>query len=239
MELKDKTLIRETFTGFSLPIQAAAEAAIEAGEFVSKAPAVPIATKDGPNVGHHAIVTDTDIRSQRLIISTMRSSLENLFFIVEEDEASGDPIIITENTLSLVESSLICEADPIDGSTEQARGSFEWSVSVGMADRGALLGGGIFAPEVLGGFFIGGERGRGSFFWQGNKPEKISPARVTKELLSEGAILIGQDLVFLDPFEKFVHALGKKSQMTNTAGSCALGLAQVAVGQKTALIQPH
>lgn len=27
--------------------------------------------------------------------------------------------------------------------------------------------------------------------------------------------------------------------MTNTAGSCVLGLTQVAVGQKTALIQPH
>lgn len=118
MELKDRIFIREAFTGFSQPIQAAVEAAIEAGELVSEAPIAPIVTKDDPNVGHHAIVTDTDIRSQKLIVSMMKERVKNIFFILEEDEASGDPAIITESTLSLVESSLVCQADPTDGSTE-------------------------------------------------------------------------------------------------------------------------
>jgi len=226
------------FQEFGRIICSAAETAFLAGELIRKEKVGQAVQKADVNVGHHAIVLDADVKSQSLIISRMGSEFPGVLFLVEEDDKNNNPRIITEKTLGLIDQSDIICADPLDGTTERALGSFGWSISIGIAEQGNLGGGAIYAPLVLGGLLVVAQVGKGICAWEGGvekKQIKVSD----KPMIRKGAILIGQDLIFLKQFQKFNYELARTAQMVNTASSCALGLAQVALGQKTAIIQPH
>lgn len=227
------------FQEFGRVICSAAETAFLAGELIRKEKVGQATEKADVNVGHHAIVLDADVKSQNLIISKMGTEFPQALFLVEEDDENSDPRIIKEETLELASKAdlLIC-ADPLDGTTERALGSFGWSISIGTFERGSLIGGAIYAPLVLGGLLVVSQRNMGICAWEGGVERKQIKAS-DKPMIKKGAILIGQDLIFLEQFRKFNYELARTAQMVNTASSCALGLAQVALGQKTAMIQPH
>lgn len=224
---------------FGVVIYAATNTAILAGGLIREESVDQVNEKADVNVGHHAIVLEADVKSQNLIVSSLGTEFPGALFLLEEDDENNNPRIITEATLGLINQSklLIC-ADPLDGTTERALGSFGWSVSIGIVDRGNLIGGVIYAPLVLGGLLVVAKKDKSICAWEGGIQK--NQIRVSdKPLRREGAILIGQDLIFLEQFQNFNYALGKTARMVNTASSCALGLAQVALGQKTAMIQPH
>ena len=122
------------------------------------------------NVGHHAIVTKRDGVAQTLSLRLL-SDIGGMFLTEEKEDATvvaQDRLITREGAVNVRNFRLLWDIDPFDGSSFGNRGLPEWSVSIAALYKGVHRGGAIVAPEVLGGFGVRGERGKGVEVWEEN-----------------------------------------------------------------------
>ncbi len=83
---------------------------------------------------HHEILTKADLAAEKIIISKIKKNFPDHDFISEEAGLLG------------VESSYQWIIDPLDGTTNFSMHNPIWAVSIGVAYRGKIIFGVIFAP---------------------------------------------------------------------------------------------
>jgi myo-inositol-1(or 4)-monophosphatase len=193
--------------------------------------------KDDKNVGHHAIVTAADLRSQEIILDRLTTDWPYARFITEEKAATRhrDVVLSDQNLDELGKLELVYGVDSLDGTSQFNNQLYEWSISVGVMRRGTHVGGAIYAPMVRGGLLVVGEPGRVSSAEDGGAWEAT---RVWKSEVKKSVIYVGPDLFFLPQFKDFLYAFSPQVRTTIGVGSCALGMALVAAGRVDALVEP-
>ena len=100
------------------------------------------------------IVTDADLNVQEFLIENLKNLLPNCSFLCEEND-----VINTDTEFVWI-------IDPIDGTTNFARGLYECAVSVGLLQNGVSVLGVVYAPRLDllfyatkgGGAFCNGEK---------------------------------------------------------------------------------
>jgi fructose-1,6-bisphosphatase/inositol monophosphatase family enzyme len=225
-------------------IAAATRTAVEAGKkiatgaFASLNPPQDWMEKDDSNVGHHAIVTPEDIRSQTLILAALSECFPEALFLTEEKQDS-DPTggrILTDRNLELLQKSAVFVVDPLDGTSFRKRRLPGWSVSVGVMNKGCHVGGAIYAPENSSGLLLmGGNAGKLRCEEPDGKVSTVS--RILARARKKSIVFIGLDLHFLGQFSSFISDFSTQVQ-TVSSTSCALGLAYFCTGRIDALVQP-
>ncbi len=235
MHSKIRAAILESSKKFDIQIIYALQVSILAGDMVQETMINSFETKENK----HSIVTEADLKSERRIIGALREANPRACFLSEESAVEIQNLITADN-LNLLKSKRVFVIDPLDGTAEKANGSFLWSISIGILHKGKLLGGAIYAPDVLGGFAVWGQQEKEVMtFWPQEGISIVSD--IPKELpLKEAMVVIGQDIFFVDYFKRFknfLEILGPQVRMINTASSCALSLAQVITGQKSVYLQ--
>ena len=159
------------------------------------------------------IVTDTDIKAEKLIVKTLKKAFPQYGFLAEEQYAKnkgGDRWII----------------DPLDGTTNFAHGFPFFAVSIALEKAGQIMAGVVYDPmhEEL----FTAIKGKGAYL---NK-KKIKVSKVKN--LSRAFLATGFSYNFkgkkdnnIDNFTKFILA----SMAVRRAGAAALDLCYVACGR--------
>lgn len=120
--------------------------------------------------------------------------------------------------------------DPIDGTSNFARGRDRWCVSLGLLEGDTPVAGIIDAP-ALGEIFTA-QRGRGAFL--NGKPIKAAPTQDTAEAMIE----MGWSCRVPQPvFEEKISAIVGLGAMPRSGGSGALALADVACGRSDGYLE--
>lgn len=114
--------------------------------------------------------------------------------------------------------------DPIDGTSNYARGRDRWCVSLGLLEGDVPVAGIIEAP-VLGEVFTA-QKGKGAFL--NGKPIKASPITQTTESMIE---MGWSSRVSSETFNEKISAIMALGTMPRSGGSGALALADVACGR--------
>jgi myo-inositol-1(or 4)-monophosphatase len=158
-------------------------------------------------------VTDVDRAAEIAIIQELRGKFPQHAILAEESGAHGG------NELEWI-------IDPLDGTTNYLHGFPQWSISIGLRERGRMQLGVVYDPlhEEL----FTAERGGGALL----NDRKI---RVTTRPGLEGA-LIGTGIPFLDPAQLDAYLPMLRAMVPDTAGirrpgSAALDFAYVAAGR--------
>lgn len=184
------------------------------------------------------LVTRGDKWAQSRICLSLLGKFPEARFIIEEKMEGFQVDTIQRDNLSLVhEADLVFIVDPIDGTNQFYPGLWEWSVSIGVMVKGKHIGGVIFAPAVLGGALIVGERGRGVFLAEKGGFE-VGRVFITSPEKEKKVLYTGAGLAFLPNYNGFTNAAARELPVFKSVGSCALGLAFVAAGRINAMIQP-
>src|SRR3989338_10483559 len=109
-------------------------------------------------VGHHAIVTDVDYRSQKAIVEKLRQYDKKDFWLMTEehvDDEDSKRRLIRSGNLDRLTNSPGYIVDELDGTSSLRVGHYEYSISVGHVSpsNGNLVhdAGAVFAPAVFGG----------------------------------------------------------------------------------------
>jgi len=170
--------------------------------------------------GYRDIVTDADFAAQAAILEILRRDFPDDAILSEEGRHDID---LDSDTPTWV-------IDPLDGTTNYARQLPAFSVSIGLARRGACLLGVIHDP--LRGETFYAEHRRGAFAQYGAGGPQ--PLRVSA-IADFGEALVGVDWS-RDPQlrEKILAAVtraGMESRTLRAFGSTALGLAYIAAGR--------
>ncbi len=189
-------------------------------------------------VGHHAIVTDSDMKSQSAILKMILNKVNDAHFIAEDKirQKSLSKRILTErNYLNHILENVFI-VDPLDGTSQNRTGLYEWSVSVGLMKNMEHLAGTVYAPDIRGGLILCGAKNHGAFEI---KDELHVPVKVAENKQdSKKMFYLGVDTFLMPEFNKFVYEVSKRVRTTNSVGSCALGLDSVARGNIDLLLQP-
>jgi fructose-1,6-bisphosphatase/inositol monophosphatase family enzyme len=233
---------------FSKEVQTAAEIALQVGRRVERLSRNPgklqITTKFDAGYGHSSSSTSADALSQQLILQKLRQRFANACILTEEKPGNEDrlSLILTRDTLYMMQAGITFGVDPIDGTSEFKNGLYEWALSIGVMRDGVHMGGAIYAPAIRGGILVVGERGKGAFLSEAGK--KLRKVRVSSRIASSEedrkklVIYLGCDFHWLPEFAAFEKAFAKQVNRTKSTGSCAVGLAMVAAGKVDVLIQP-
>jgi myo-inositol-1(or 4)-monophosphatase len=83
----------------------------------------------------HDIVTEHDRASEKAIVARIRAEVPDSTIVGEEGGRQGDGAVVWH-------------VDPIDGTTNFARGLPQWCVSIGVEVKGALVAGVVHAPAT-------------------------------------------------------------------------------------------
>ena len=100
------------------------------------------------------IVTDADLNVQSFLMENLKSLLPNSSFLCEENDVTS------------TDTEFVWIIDPIDGTTNFARGLYECAISVGLIKNGVSVLGVVYAPRMNllfnatkgGGAFCNGEK---------------------------------------------------------------------------------
>jgi myo-inositol-1(or 4)-monophosphatase len=196
-----------------------------------------VSIEEKTEYGQRVVHLDTEPRRQDLIIEFLLKKFPEARFIAEEKTRYIANMVPEEMLGSLNHYGLVYGVDPLDGKASYQCGLYEWSISVGVMESGAHIGGIIYSPRVNGGMCVLGESGKGVFLLEedGNSVQKV---RVFSRDFRESALLTGVDFAWQSSFNTFVNLSAKKALVAKSVGSCALGLACVAAGKASALVQP-
>lgn len=193
---------------------------------------------DGKEYGHRVVSTKKDRELQRLILNCLSQGFPESFFITEEKVENHQFRVVCEEELSsLHEYALVWGVDPLDGSAHFWHGLWEWSISVGVMERGVHRGGMIYGPRVNGGVCVIGEREKGVFLIE-DGGDTVQRVRTSTLAFSESVLFVGVDFAWNSAFNNFINEAAKEAFVTRAVGSCALGLASVAAGKVGAFVQP-
>jgi myo-inositol-1(or 4)-monophosphatase len=240
-----KVLERELYEIEDEELSVSVSAVVEAGDrIVERDLFQKVSQKDDEYVAHHAIVTEADLTSQNIILQKMHERFPNAYFIAEEgtsDETLSRRMLTGRNYIRNL-SKHIFGVDSLDGTSQHQNGLYEWGVSIGAMQRGKHTSGAIYCPEVTGGLVVFGAKGKGAYFAKsakGNnwKPEKGEVAKDKSD--KDNLIYFGVDVLLDARFNRFVNEVSNSIRTASVNGSCALGLALVAIGGIDAFIQPH
>ncbi len=212
-------------------------AAIKGGNSISNYKPLKERIKKDSYVGHHAIVSSADYKSQRAILSVLKQD-RNALFMTEEhvkDKYFRDRLVRSD--LDCLRDSRVYIIDELDGSSSFKIGHYEWSISVGLMENLEHKVGAVSAPHIRNGTLFYAARGDGAFIKENGKDKRL---KILKRGLGDSYIIFGVDC-FLKKYplhNKFLHELADLCRTSNSNGSCALPLGLVAAGKADALIQP-
>lgn len=140
-------------------VDALAEAAKEAGE------AILTVVRRGFDVEakhDHSPVTEADRAAELIILAALARAAPGVPVIAEEEVAAGR-IPAHDDTFFLV--------DPLDGTKEFVRGGGDYTVNIGLIERGVPRLGVVFAPAT--GILHGGLEGEGAWVDEGEGRRSI------------------------------------------------------------------
>jgi len=184
---------------------------------------------------HQSIQTVMDIEAQNIILQEMRNEFPEMLIITEEEVGINfENSLATEKDIS--EGKLIMVIDPLDGTAQYFSGLDQFSVSLGIIENGKYVGGVICSPVFGGGFTVYGTINEGSFVKHGGID---SVARVShkKGEINQSVILYGVDLPRRKNLYNLLNRVSIQSLVANSMGSCALGLAMLAIGKVDGFVQ--
>ncbi len=218
---------------FSNPLRAAILAAVEVGTLIAGGRWSRAGQEKAHPTFGIASVTDSDIEGQAAIIARIRSQFPSARFFAEE---KGNDYPASGNE------ELVFSVDSVDGTTPFRHSLPMWCTALGMMQNGIHTGGVVYAPEVLGGLTIAGEKGRGVRLWEHGSNEGV-PVRVSQKVPSRPYVMTGVNVLRLGWYDRFLSGLQRNLRPRGIAESGALGLALVAAGRVDALVQspqlPH
>lgn len=173
--------------------------------------------------GKRDIVTDADYAAERIIQQTLRARFPNDQFISEEGNAPEHERlwrrVHESNDLAL------WIVDPLDGTTNYARGLNIFCTSIAWYRAGQVQIGVVYAPVTN--ELYSAERGRGA--WLNGKPIHVSTVRSLDQ-----AVLGAEWARAPRPRQRTAQVFARVLQRTMTGralGSAALSLCQVAAGR--------
>ncbi len=200
-------------------LETAVAAAREAGGVLKERFAGPheVASK-----GLRNLVTEADILAQEAIVARIRASFP------------GHQILTEESPHALgAESDHRWLVDPLDGTTNYARGIPYFSVSIAVECRGELALGVVYDP--LGDRLFWAGAGEGAYL-DGVRLRVSACGRLLEALLDLGWARSQQARLYS---VEAVRALGPHIGSARTMGSAALGFAAVAAGWEEIFLHPE
>ena len=215
-------------------------AVLEAGRIASEALRAGVSSTVKENVpggSHHSISTEADELSQNYLLGTLRKHYPKAKFLAEESCSGKD--IITDETVELVKKGTVFVLDALDGTAGAYRHRWDWSVCGNVMQDGEYIGGVVFAPDARGGMTIVGERSVGILLKEGGDVSYRRVGISKCDDIKKSTVLFGVDVQKRAEFTEFAHVVANAVETAVTAGSCALGVATVAVGKAEAIVQPH
>lgn len=216
-------------------------AALRAGEYAYHHYGEKSGNEKGDvNVGHHAIVTETDVYAQQIALELLAQDDSEAMFLTEE-KWKGDPqiasrILDSANYTTIQDFERVKIIDPLDGSSFWSRRLPGWSVSIGGMEHGEHTRGVIYAPEECGGLLVRGGANLGVRVRQEYGTRNFDGA-MNHRKIKKSTVFCGLDIAFLPQYKNFVAAFAPQVQTTSST-TCALALAYVAAGRVDALVQP-
>lgn len=198
-------------------LQLAIEAARAAGQVLLQhyGQAHTIHTK-----GLRDISTEADIAAEQAVVSIIRAGCPNARIVAEESYQDRQ---VSDDTP-------VWYIDPLDGTTNYARGLPEFSVSVAMARNGIIQCGAIYEPLVEHLFYA--DRGQGSFL-NGQR------LHVSTRSLNEALVLHDwpRQPIPRQELAQIVTRLAPEVDCLRSRGSAALGFCAIAAGWAEAYLQ--
>ncbi len=164
--------------------------------------------------GVNDLVSDADTETESEIIRQLKTSYPKYKVLAEE---SGGAI---------PRQGFCWIIDPIDGTTNFIHGVPHFSISIALAENGAVIGGLVFDP-MRNEMFVG-ENGRGAFL-NDYRIRVGSTSTLEESLLSTG--FPHKDRDKLDKYMEVFKTLFAQSRGIRRQGSAALDLAYVAAGR--------
>jgi myo-inositol-1(or 4)-monophosphatase len=172
--------------------------------------------------GLRDVVTEADFLAQEAIVAEIRTRFPTDQILTEEaDRALG------------AESPRRWFVDPLDGTTNFARGIPYFSVSIAAASDGELLVAVVYEP--LGDRLFQAVRGEGAYL-DGQRLQVSERSRLIDTLLDLGW---ARSPAARDTSSRVARAVGPHIGSARTMGSAALGLAAVAAGWEDAFYHPE
>ncbi len=223
---------------FSPPIRTVIPIVIEAG-YVAQQANRGAKTKTGD--GYRSIVTEGDQNSEAVLVRSLLSAFPEALILSEED-TDNQNMLSKDCPTGLMEAELAFIIDPIDGTASYGSYLGNWCVSVGMMMRGKLIGGVVYAPDLNGGMLLVSEERIGAVVAENcllndcrvtNLDLFITPTAAKNSVVFRG---VDSDL-YAPIGELFSRNIAPMIRVTGITNSGILGLAQVACGRLTAVIQ--
>lgn len=193
-------------------LDVATAAAREAGEIIAEAMDRP---KDISYKGEVDIVTETDRKSEAVILARLRKEFPEHAIIAEEGGASG----------ARAATEYEWHVDPLDGTTNFAHGYPVFAVSIGLLYRGEPLIGAIYNP--VNGQMFSVVRGQGARR-NGKAIHVSSVEKLSRSLLATG---FPAHKRVQNPNIHYYWEFTLRSHGVRRAGAAALDLCSVACGQ--------
>ncbi len=160
------------------------------------------------------LVTEMDMRSERIIVQTLQAAFPDHGVIAEEE------------TLIRNGSDFLWIIDPLDGTTNYAHGYPCFSVSIGLQHQGEVIVGVVYDP--MRGELFSGQKGEGA--WLNEKQIRVSPVDLLIRSLLATGFPYDRKVSEKNNMDYF-HELLMASQEVRRDGSAALDLCSVAAGR--------
>jgi myo-inositol-1(or 4)-monophosphatase len=187
------------------------EAAREAGQALAQAYHKPhqIIVK-----GPRDITTEADLRAEAISMQVIRDRCPEAVFVSEE----------SYHARVADDDALVWYIDPLDGTTNYARGLPGFSVSVAVALGGQVLCGAVFDPMLNHLFYA--ERDAGAYL----NGERLHVSGCSE--LGESLVLLDwpRDQALRETSARFLARLAPRVDTVRSRGSAALGICSVAAG---------
>ncbi len=164
--------------------------------------------------GLRDILTEADLAAEQAALGVIRAGCPGALIVSEETHTQWD--VRSEQPMWFV--------DPLDGTTNFARGLPMFSVSVGLAVKGQVQCGAVYDPLLDRLYYA--ERGQGAYL--NNQRLAVSD----RAKLDECLILLDwpRHQATREQSAKFLHRLAPQVDAVRSRGSAALGLCHVAEG---------
>jgi len=168
---------------------------------------------------HKELLTEVDLRSEKIIISEIKKNFSDHHILSEE---SGDNKSKSDYSWII---------DPIDGTTNFTMHNPLWAISVALAYKNEIILGFVYAP-FLNEMYIA-EKGRGAFL--NNKKINVSKVKSGKIL---NTFCSGREPKNIEKAVKFFCYQKSHGGTSYLLGSAALDLAYVACGRMESAFIP-
>ncbi len=166
--------------------------------------------------GRHDLVTEIDVASQELIVSSLRRRFPDYGFLAEEDQDDDGPPDATRCWV----------IDPIDGTTNFTHGVPPYSVSIALLEEGTVVVGVIV--EVVGGETFTAIRGAGSYA-DGVRMRVSDTSSLDEALISTGFPY--RSVSHVDEYLAVLREFMIRCRGVRRHGSAAIDLAYLAAGR--------